>query len=270
MRRYHLFEFCDLPWLPASLRSLTPTFLEAAFRRLGSYQVAVPPLAEVLRATGSTRLLDLGSGGAGPLPQILDGLARREHLAIRATMSDKFPNLAALSEAARHDPERLSFLSESIDATAVPPEQTGLRTMFQLLHHFPPATARAILQDAVDKGQGIAIFEVTKRHLLGIVMALLIPFLVLLVTPFVRPLRLWRLLLTYVVPLSPLIIAWDAVVSTLRSYTEAELWQLTGSLVGTPYLWKQGRGRHLTMEVNWLIGYPAPPLPLPPSLTQGT
>jgi len=268
MKRYHLFEFCDLPWLPTALRSLTPTFLEAAFRVLGSYQVAVAPLAEALRATGSKRLLDLGSGGAGPLPQLLTGLAKQEQLLVRATMSDKFPNLMALSEAAQRDPERLSFLSDSVDATAVPPEQTGLRTMFQLLHHFPPEVARAILQDAVDKGQGIAIFEVTQRRILGVVMALLIPFLVLLLTPFIRPLRLWRLLLTYVLPLSPLLIAWDAVVSTLRSYTEAELWQLTGSLSGAPYVWKQGSGRHLTMEVTWLIGYPAPSLPPIPSVAQ--
>jgi hypothetical protein len=148
----------------AVLRSLTPTFLEAAFRVLGSYQVAVRPLAEALRATGSKRLLDLGSGGAGPLPQLLDGLAQHEGLHVQATLTDKFPNLAALAGAVQRDPERLSFLSESIDATQVPSQQTGLRTMFQLLHHFPPPLARAILQDAVDKQQGIAIFEVTQRR----------------------------------------------------------------------------------------------------------
>lgn len=258
MKRRQLFEFCDLPWLPAVLRSLTPTFLEAAFRVLGSYQVAVRPLAEALRATGSTRLLDLGSGGAGPLPQLLDGLAQREGLHVQATLTDKFPNLAALAGAVQRDPARLSFLSESIDATQVPSQQTGLRTMFQLLHHFPPPLARAILQDAVDKQQGIAIFEVTQRRPLGIVLALLIPPLVWLLTPFTRPLSGWRLLLTYLFPVAPLLIAWDALVSTLRSYTPDELTDLTASLHGPNYLWTQGSGRHLLTEVTWLIGHPAP------------
>jgi hypothetical protein len=261
MKRHQLFEFCDLPWLPTGLRSLTPTFLEAAFRVLGSYQVAVAPLAEALRATGSRELLDLGSGGAGPLPLLLDGLATREGLTVRATMSDKFPNLEALADAAQRDPARLSYLRASVDATAVPSEQTGLRTMFQLLHHFSPPQARAILQDAVDKQRGIAIFEVTQRRLLGVVLALLIPVLVLLLTPLVRPLRLWRLLVTYLVPLAPLMIAWDAVVSTLRSYTPDELTELTQSLHGPPYVWKQGSGWHGLTEVSWLIGYPAPTLP---------
>ncbi|MBL8635018.1 MAG: hypothetical protein JNM40_17455 [Myxococcales bacterium] len=262
MKRHQLFEFCDLPWLPTSLRSLTPTFLEAAFRLLGAYQVAVRPLAEALRATGSSRILDLGSGGAGPLPLLLDGLAA-QGLSVQATMTDKFPNVAALSTAAQSDPQRLSFLPTSVDATAVPKDLPGLRTMFQLLHHFPPQTAQAILQDAVDKEQGIAIFEVTQRRFLGVVMALLIPFLVLVVTPLIRPLRLGRLLLTYVLPLAPIIIAWDAIVSTLRSYTEPELWQMTRSLHGVPYIWKQGSGRHALTEVTWLIGYPAPELPIP-------
>ena len=51
--------------LPALLRSATPVFLEAVFRSLRTYRVAVKPLAEVLRATRSTEILDLGSGGAG-------------------------------------------------------------------------------------------------------------------------------------------------------------------------------------------------------------
>ena len=257
MKRYHLFEFCDLPWLPPFFRSLTPQFLEAAFRLLGSYSVAVPMLAKALRATGSMELLDLGSGGAGPLPQLLDGLAKDHGLMVRATMSDKFPNHAALSAAVRRDPERLSFLPDSVDATAVPAHAAGLRTMFQLLHHFPPETARAILQDAVRCRRGIAIFEVTQRRLLGVVLALLIPFVVLLVTPLVRPLRLWRLLLTYVVPIAPLVIAWDALVSTLRSYTEDELRAMTDSLDGPAYVWQIGHGRKLLSEVTWLIGYPA-------------
>jgi hypothetical protein len=38
---------------------------------------------------------------------------------------------------------------------------------------------------------------------------------------------------------------------------------MTRSLHGVPYIWKQGSGRHGLTEVNWLIGYPAPELPLP-------
>ena len=173
-------------------------------------------------------------------------------------MTDKFPNVVALAAAAQSDPQRLSFLPDSVDATAVPKDLVGLRTMFQLLHHFPPQTAQAILQDAVDNEQGIALFEVTQRRILGVVMALLIPFLVLLVTPLIRPLRIGRLVLTYVLPLAPLMITWDGFVSTLRSYTPAELTAMTQSLTGPRYHWSQGHAWKGLQKISWLIGYPEP------------
>ncbi len=45
----------------------------------------------------------------------------------------------------------------------VPRELKGFRTMFTSFHHFPPEEARAILQNAVDAGEGIGIFEITRR-----------------------------------------------------------------------------------------------------------
>ncbi len=261
MKRIQFFEFCDMVTLPALLRSATPVFLEAVFRSLRTYRVAVKPLAEVLRATRSTEILDLGSGGAGPLPQVLSGLAAQENLHVVATLSDKFPNTAAFSEAVRKDPQRLSFLPHSVSATAVPKNQAGVRTLFQLLHHFPPETAQAILQDAVSNRRGIAIFEVTQRHVLGLVLSLFLPLLVLLVTPFVRPVRFSRLFFTYLVPVLPCVVLWDSLISHLRSYTEAELLAMTRNLSGPAYVWKvQTLGRR-PFQVLSLLGYPQPPTP---------
>ena len=46
---------------------------------------------------------------------------------------------------------------------------------------------------------------------------------VLLLTPFVRPFKWSRILLTYVVPLVPLIVVFDGTMSFLRLYLEHEL-----------------------------------------------
>ncbi|MBP6742812.1 MAG: hypothetical protein KA244_08185 [Deltaproteobacteria bacterium] len=258
MARHHLFEFCDLAWLPTSLRSLTPTFLEAAFRITRSYTVAATPLAAALRQTADRQLLDLGSGGAGPVLTVRSLLASREGLEVKATLSDKFPSHAALHSAQQRQPGHIDFIRESVDATQVPADLPGFRTMFQILHHFRPDTARAILQDAVDCQRGIAIFEVTQRTPLGFLQLLLLPFAVLFATPFVRPLPLWRLLLTYVLPLAPLMITWDGFVSTLRSYTPAELTAMTQSLTGPRYHWSQGHAWKGLQKISWLIGYPEP------------
>lgn len=256
MRRAQLFEFCDLERLPTPLRSLTPTYLSAAFSLTRSYTVAARPLAEALRHTGSREILDLGSGGAAPLRLVLDELHCREGLKVRALLSDKFPDPAALDAACKRRPGGLRYLVDSVDATAVPPQLTGFRTLFQLLHHFPPNEARAVLQDAMRAGVGIAVFEMTQRRILGLLQMLLVPLAVWMFTPFVRPLPLWRLVFTYLFPIIPLVIFWDAVVSTLRSYTAEELRQMVEDLPGPPYRWVQGGEWKSLQKITWLIGYP--------------
>ena len=52
-----------------------------------------------------------------------------------------------------------------MDATHVPRELAGLRTLFNGFHHFRPLDATAILADAVRARQPIAIFEASRRSL---------------------------------------------------------------------------------------------------------
>jgi hypothetical protein len=80
----------------------------------------------------------------------------------------------------------------------------------------------------------------------------------LAVTPFIRPLRMSRLLLTYLLPVVPLCTWWDGMVSCLRAYSSDELTRLVASLPENDYVWDIGR-----LPVPWsptsmvyLIGRP--------------
>jgi hypothetical protein len=76
--------------------------------------------------------------------------------------------------------------------------------------------------------------------------------------PFVRPLRGRTLFWTYAVPLVPLMGAWDAFVSCLRTYTPAELKEMTARIPTPGYQWEIGRVRALgAMRVTYLFGYPS-------------
>jgi hypothetical protein len=257
--RRQLVELTDLEHAPRLLRSFSPAFLEAAFRVTRWYAVAVPPLLRALLDSGARRIVDLGSGSGGPAAQLQELLRRREGLALPLILTDKQPlcevEAALKRRAARHGLV-LEYHAAPVDATAVPAELDGFRTMFQSFHHFPPATARAILQDAVDNSAGIALFEATQRRLWGLFMVLLVPFAVLLFTPFARPLSLLRLLFTYVIPLAPLVVMWDTAVSVLRSYTDAELLAMTASLSGRAYDWRLGRKWKGLLCISWLVGVP--------------
>jgi hypothetical protein len=97
------------------------------------------------------------------------------------------------------------------------------------------------------------IREALSRRLGVLLTTALIPLLVLALTPWTRP-RLWQLLLTYVVPILPLIITWDGLVSCLRTYRPDELLALTEGLDG--HRWTAGHVRHRGVVLTYLIGEP--------------
>jgi hypothetical protein len=101
-----------------------------------------------------------------------------------------------------------------VDAASVDPGLSGVRTMFTFLHHFSPQVARRMLADAFHRRTGICVFEFTERAPGPVFGSLLpAPLMVLLPTPRIRPLTLSRLLFTYLVPVVPLTVTWDAVAS---------------------------------------------------------
>ena len=146
----------------------------------------------------------------------------------------------------------------AVDARKVPPRLTGVRTIFAGFHHFRPDDARDILRDARDQGQPICIFEATRRQPLAILLTALVPLLVLLVTPRVRPLRWSQLIFTYLIPVLPFIIAWDGLVSHLRTYSVAEMKTLAADLETEEYGWRAGELTILGLPypLPFLTGYP--------------
>jgi hypothetical protein len=69
---------------------------------------------------------------------------------------------------------------------------------------------------------------------------LLVPILVLLLTPKIRPVSWLQIVFTYLVPILPLLIFWDGLVSQLRTYSVKELEGLTRGLQSPDYRWEIG------------------------------
>src|SRR5262245_43197230 len=224
MPRLHLFEFGDMPWLPRALRDGFTGYLEALVTRFAFFKPIVPKLNDLLARTGQHRIVDLAAGAGGPLVSIRSALEGAGGAPIEVLLTDRFPNLEAFRRAAEHTGGAISFSSEPVDALAVARELTGVRTLFNAFHHFRPDGARGILRDAALQGQPIAIFESTERSALAVLTLMFFsPLQVLLVTPSIRPLRASQVVFTYLLPVLPLIITWDAVISCLRSYSPEEL-----------------------------------------------
>ena len=154
----------------------------------------------------------------------------------------------------------INFREEPLNACVFPKELSGFRTLFSSFHHFNADQAKSILQDAVDSGQGIGIFEMTNRRSVTLLAMLVVPFIVLFHTPKIRPFCWVRLLLTYLLPILPLIIMLDSIISCLRSYTNNELETLTASLTGAPYNWeiRELKSPKSPFPIIYAIGCPKP------------
>jgi hypothetical protein len=84
------------------------------------------------------------------------------------------------------------------------------------------------------------------------------PLVSLFVAPFIRPFRFSRLFWTYIIPIIPLVLYYDGVVSCLRAYSTSTLLGLTRDLAAQNYQWQIGeenRALHV-LPITYLIGFP--------------
>lgn len=240
MGRLHLVELEDLAWFPATLRDAGTAYLDVAARVTKQLEPLAPKLREALARAGSTEIIDLCSGSGGPVALLVERLAA-EGLEVRATLTDLYPNLPTLERTANASQERLEVRSEPTDARALPRELRGLRTMFASLHHFRPDDARAILRSAVEAREGIAAFELVARTPPMLIGMLFAPLITLFLMPLARPMRFSWLFFTYLVPIIPLFILWDGIVSCLRVYSPDELRGLVAEIDAPHYEWDIGQ-----------------------------
>jgi hypothetical protein len=264
MRRVQLFEWEDQPWLPRVFRDFMTDHLRythnEAMRKPVNVAIATR-LAALLARTRTTQIVDLCAGGGGPVVEIGRILAEERSVPVKILLTDLFPNVAAFKALEARSGGRISARYESTNATNVPGELQGLRTMFAALHHFQPSHVKLVLADAVRKRAPIAVFEPLERTVRMIVLVGLMSFLRGFThTHRVGRLTIGRFLLTYVLPLSPAMFAWDGAVSALRMYTADELLELARSVATNQYEWEAGRfdvqGPYGAMPTTYLIGVP--------------
>jgi hypothetical protein len=255
LKRLHLFELEDQPWFPAVIRDLATDYLHFLETALELDDLAATLVARALAESGTMRIVDLCSGGSGPVPGLVRTL-NANGIPVTATLTDLYPNIPAFEQIAKRTDSRVTFATEPVDARAVPSSLTGLRTIFNGFHHLTPEDARSVLHAAAAARQPIAIFEISERSPRTIPVVLT-PVMVWLVTPVMRPFLWRRLLWTYLIPFVPLTCFWDGIVSQLRAYTLDELRGLAAG--SAPMRWDigqmpfaRGRGR-----LTYLIGVPA-------------
>lgn len=253
MGRIHLFELEDQKWFPTFLRNYGTDFLQFLSNKTKMYKPVVPIIERGLEKSKTNKIIDLGSGGGGGLIWLNSELSKTIP-DLKIILTDYYPNIPAF-ELTKKKSENFDFIANSIDARNVPEELKGLRTMFLSLHHFNPEDAKQIIQNAINSDSSIAIFEAQERSIPSILAMLFSPLTVLFTTPFIRPFKIGRIIFTYLIPVVPLFVLWDGVISSLRTYSVKEMNVLIANLDGAEtYDWEINKVKSGPGVVLYLLG----------------
>jgi hypothetical protein len=254
--RLHLVEFEDLQWFPKAIRNYMTDFLQFAANKFDFYKTITPILKNGVEASGTNTIIDLASGGGGGWLKLSEHIAE-EMPDVTVHLTDFYPNIAAFERTKAKNPDVFSFEEKSVNALDVPKELIGLRTQFLSFHHFKPDEARQILQNAVDAQCPIAIFEAQKRSVGDFIKFFFSPINVVFSTPFIRPFSFGRILFTYLIPIVPIFVWWDGLVSVLRTYSDKEMNELIAKLKDNEsFEWEVSFVKNGPVKIYYTLGIP--------------
>ncbi len=266
MKRIQLFEFEDYKWFPSWLRTCMTNLIMVLHKMMGISEVLAYLVVRVLKEKELSKIVDLGSGSGGTMPEVLKALHKIEGLTqVELVMTDLYPNKDVAKKFNDDVEDKISYLETSVDATDLHSTPNGLKTMINSFHHMPPKAARQLLESATKSGQPILIYEMAENNIPTLVWALFLPialpFLMLMtlfMTPFVKPLTWRQLVFTYLIPIIPICYAWDGQASMPRMYSFKDLDELLDGLETPDFYWEKGFARKGNGKKagTYLVGYP--------------
>lgn len=260
MKRFHAIEFEDFSWFPQQLRDFMTDFFQFQMVKLNLYEPAIDILHNLVKTTKHYKIVDLCSGGSGPIVAIRKQILEKYDSSVNITLTDYYPNIPAFKRIQKKTNGNVKYYPESVDAREIPEKLCGIRTIFSAFHHFRPNDAVAILKNAVKNNSPIAIFEISNRSISSFFQVLFGgPISLFFITPFLCPFSLKRVIFTYFIPLIPFFCVWDGFASNFRSYNERELKELID--MADPerdFFWeiKTLRGKIPGIKIGCLSGRP--------------
>ncbi|MEM1338008.1 MAG: hypothetical protein AAF634_06840 [Bacteroidota bacterium] len=267
LKRLELFEFADVDWLPHPIRSGVTHLLKVLHKLFGTTDVLTNILHTTKQKIEFSQITDLGSGSGGPMLEVVEEINKKSTGAstIRLLLTDKYPNKATVQHINDSNIANVSYASESVDASKLEKAPSGLKTMIASFHHMRPEIAGQILRSAEKNREPILIYEIAENNVPILVWWLMLPIslsilivMALFMTPFVKPLTLSQLLFTYLIPIIPLVYAWDGQASVMRTYTLHDIQKLLGDRTRDHYTWEiaKAKKRNGKNAGYYVLGYP--------------
>lgn len=232
MKKHTYVELEDQDWFPGWMRSYQMDFLGYLSKFLGIYR----PTSKILDSFSPKKVLDLASGN-GMAAELAYGYTKWTDFEFY--LSDKYNSI-------QREILELDILNSPLPGAS-------LYTMFNSLHHFKPEELKILVNQILKSGNRFAFFEPLQPNILTalkvLLSTLILPFFLV---PFMRPFRWDRILMTYIIPIGPIICLYDGLVSVWKSYSTQELDKIVMSLKN-PEL-KTGLTKSFLANITYISG----------------
>lgn len=264
MKRIPLFEFEDQKWLPSFIRAAITRLIVVFHRAMGTLPILNALIDKARQHAPFDQVVEMGAGAGGATLAI----AEQRHLSgdsLAFLLSDLYPDAAVVQHINAQKRPNLSYHPDALNATQLAQAPAGLKMMVNSFHHTSPGVARQILASAQAERQPFLVYEIGVNNVPTIAWWLFLPLsllitgaMALVFTPQVRPLTARQLLFTYLIPVIPIVYAWDGQASLMRMYTYDDVRQhlLPPAIDG--YHWEVGPAPKVGGKTvgYYIMGYP--------------
>ena len=248
MKRLELFEFEDYDWLPRSIRTGATNLIIVFHKLLGTADVLSKYILQIRESCNFDQVVDLGSGSGGAMLECFDQINHdNKDQPLKLMLTDLHPNPNIVNKINNSNLSHIEYNPLSVNATDINDAPAGLKTMIASFHHMRPEIAEKILNSAENNNEPIFIYELAKNNVPTILWWILLPIslvilfvMSLVMTPFVRPLTFKQFFFTYIIPVIPIVYAWDGQASLMRTYTFDDIKELLNDKANPNYKWDIG------------------------------
>ncbi len=198
--------------------------LEVLYTVSSPYAGFAKPFAE--KNSGKT-VYDLCAGGGKSVEFLLKHLDKNPaqnppHI----IATDLQPDITSLEILKQRHPKNFDYIKTSVTVFDPPSSENCSYCIFTAFHHFNEDDAVKIIQNMLIKSNSFTIFELTSRHNIISYFWLIPGFFSFIATPFFAKKWRWQKALFSIIPIIPFMVAFDGLISNLRTYTKQDLERL--------------------------------------------
>ncbi len=220
-------ELEDYSWFPPILRKYQLDFIGAMASLAHLYHPIGSIVANSMKSGMLTSVRDLCSGSGTPAIYVHN----LSHCIQFTELTDKFP-----AEEKFHSANGISYEPKSVDVLTHPLDNKKLYTMYNAFHHFSEKEQQDILTQFATTKTNFIFVEILEPTIVSAIQVFVASTIgQLLITPFIQPFSIVRILLTYVLPINILTVLIDGIISVINSKSVKQYQAIIDSVATSHY-----------------------------------